>query len=492
MQTNTPTPKEGSPEPAQPMRTGAVSDQVVGAVTDLLNLVRRASEAKALDAQDAGFDFACAEIENVRKFLEGTIGGSEKTKHGVIAEVVEVATLRAKDWLAQQTPDTWKVEKLDSPTDIFVNGVGVQVKTINGTRAGLDYVLEHARKYGWFGRDGDKSYWAIPKDQHEQIQRVLNGDPGELSAATVRAIKKKVAEIEQLTGRPAGEVLRPLTFDYPDVQRNAVGDTLDKRDAEFQKENEERKEAIRDDHAPSLQGALKATVLGAGIAAGFGFATSAGKKYFKEGKNIFRGDFTKEDWSEVGVDTGKAGAVGGVSAAAIYGMTNYACMAAPVAAAFVSAARGVSSLVARHQAGKLTDSQLVDESLLVCTDVGVVALCGALGQTLIPVPVLGTFIGSMAGKAAMDLLGSANEKAQKELKARLEAMDADLKAQHDVAVDAIRARLLPIQSMTDYAFDPANNLRCLESSASLARLYKVPEELILKDRRDVLAFLQAT
>ena len=53
------------------------------------------------------------------------------------------------------------------------------------------------------------------------------------------------------------------------------------------------------------------------------------------------GDYTVEDWKSLGLNTGKSAVIGGVSSTAIYGLTNYADLAAPFAGAVVTAIKGV-------------------------------------------------------------------------------------------------------------------------------------------------------
>ena len=127
-------------------------------------------------------------------------------------------------------------------------------------------------------------------------------------------------------------------------------------------------------------------------------------KYKNEGKNLFKGELTKEDWKEVGLNTAKASALGGVTGAAVYGLTNCAGLAAPLAGAFVTASKGVSSLVNDFYQGKLTFEEFQMNSIFVCADSAGVGLAALAGQTFIPIPVLGAVIGSIAGKFVCEIL----------------------------------------------------------------------------------------
>ena len=109
-------------------------------------------------------------------------------------------------------------------------------------------------------------------------------------------------------------------------------------------------------------------------------------------------------------------------------MTNYAAMAAPFAGAVVTAVKGMSSLVAQYRAGEISMNQLIDLGMIVCSDSAVVGLCTAIGQTVIPVPVLGAVIGSIAGKlicfATKKLMPSMREKLDQQLAAYNAKLDA--------------------------------------------------------------------
>ncbi|MCP6629314.1 hypothetical protein NL507_29360, partial [Klebsiella pneumoniae] len=106
------------------------------------------------------------------------------------------------------------------------------------------------------------------------------------------------------------------------------------------------------------------------------------------GKNIFRGEFDTEDWQDVGLDTLKGAAIGGVSAGAIYTLTNYASMGAPFASALVTATKGVASLTMSYQRGEIDLDEFTDLGLIVCAESAIVGAMTIAGQTLIPVPVL--------------------------------------------------------------------------------------------------------
>ena len=466
-----------------------VTDQVAASVVDASNKARIAAEVAKLAAQEEAMGQAVAEVQNIIEFI-GTpseILGSIDTKHGEIAEVMQVGVTRARDVLVQVAPSATDASHRMAPEDYFMNGTPVQSKFINGANKTLDHVISHMDKYPDFGRDG--SFYHVPRDQYERLARIRAGDTEGVNARSVKAALKKIEEIERLSGKPFEEVVQPSISTYQEVQLGNAHESIEGHLEDLHSENEKLEQVIRDDHKPSFAGGLKAAGTAVVVSGTLTFGVKVAGKYFKDGKNVFRGEFSEEDWNEVGLDTAKGAVTGGVTGAAVYAMTNCAGMSAPVAGAFVSAAAGVASLGKRHQEGKLSVDGLVDDSLLICTDVAVVAMFSAAGQAVIPIPILGALIGSFAGKAAFDLLGDYSAAAQAQVEARLEANRAALTKAHQRQLDALKAKFLPVQSMTAFAFDLDCNAGLLESSIALARIHKVPKQLILKNEQDVLAFL---
>jgi len=481
---------EGGKMPAN-ASSASVETQLSAAMVDALNSARHASEAAAIEVQRDALSKALSEVINVREFIgrPEEILGNPDTKHGEIAEVAEVGVRNARDYVTQQTPTAEVASSRTAPEDIVLNGVDVQMKTINGVNKGLDHVLKHMNKYPEFGRD--ESFYLIPKDQLATIRRVLAGDTTGLKSSTVEAIKAKVAEIEKLSGKPFDEVVKASSTTYAQVQQGAVHKTLDDVEMELHDKNDEREQEIVDEHAPSLGGALKAAAGGAAVGGAFGFVGSAANKYFKEGKNLFKGDFSTQDWTDVGLDTAKGAAVGGVSAGAIYVLTNFVGTAAPVAGAFVGAVRGISVLLPSYTSGEIDAPAFVDQALFICTDVSVAAMFAVAGQTAIPVLILGALIGSIAGKMVTTIVSNASKDLQDAVQKKLEDNLATLSDAHRKALEELRAEFLPKARMVEFAFSTEANAQCIRLSAHLARMHGIPESQILKDEIDVLAFLTA-
>lgn len=357
-------------------------------------------------------------VDNVRNFVGSTehILGNPATKHGEIAEKVDVNFHNADQIMRNRRPDASDARNVvgrTAPQDYYVNGVAVQSKYCNGANNSLHDVLEHLENYKSinFGQDG--SYYVIPKDQYELIQRVLDNDTEGISAKTVEAISKKLKAIEALSGgRKFGDIIRSGNVDYAAVQKGKIMETLDKKSeqlnqtADNQKQraderSDKKREQAQQEAAPSLQKAGKAAAEAAFISGGFQLAVGIYSKC-KEGKKI--NEFTVDDWKDIGIDTAKAAAEGGISGFAIYSITNFTSISAGPAAAGVSLAFSVSELAYRKSTGAISDEEFKESCQMAALNAAVSAVGAAIGQELIPIPLLGAWIGSFIATQGLERL----------------------------------------------------------------------------------------
>lgn len=469
--------------------------QAAGGVVAAEAAARLADEAVALGRQDAALSEALKSVDQVRQFV-GTpenILGNPATKHGEIAEQVEVGIRNARDLLAQRTATaTFDGIGRTDPTDYIVDGEHIQSKFINGARQTLDHVLGHMDKYPGYGADG--SGYHIPKDHYETIERVLRGEPVDgLSARAVRSLQAKAAAIEEATGRPFHEVVRPGVSEYADVQQGRIHDTLDRHDADLKAENESRRANIHEEHGPSLAGGAAAAAKGAAVGAGVRIAVAVYQKR-KDGKRMFHGDYTAEDWKDLGVEGLKGGVQGGIAAGALYALTNYADMAAPFAGAVVSSSLAVGQLAVRYKRGEIEFDEFVALGQVACLEGAVVGLASALGQAVIPIPAVGALVGAVAGRWLVSLARDHLAEQESELRARLDAEFNDfcsrLDAEYQRFVQSMLLEYDRLGRLADAAFDLSRNVALrLDLSVELARGYGVSETEILHNVDEIDAFM---
>ncbi|MGP9631998.1 hypothetical protein ACT3R7_02920 [Halomonas sp. AOP43-A1-21] len=467
-----------------------LSDQFNAVGVEFINSSRAQAEAIALNLQDLALRQAINAIDSARNFIGAreNILGSELTKHGEIAEHVEVCVRNARS-AVNQSPMTATMEgvgRLD-PADYRIDGIDIQSKFYNGSRNTLDGVLEHLGKYKDFTQEG--AYYHIPKDQFDQIQRIISGQNiDDLSDRTIRSLQTKVAEIEVLTGRPFNEVVRPGVSDYAEVQQGVVNDTLDNHESDIRETNTEREARIHDDHQASFAEGLKATGMAAGIAGGMAFGAAIYAKH-RGGKNVFKGDFDANDWREVGVTTTKGAFGGAVAGASIYTLTNYASMGAPFAAAVVSTGKGVASLVHQLNKGDIDADQFVDLGMAVCSEAAIVTLATMAGQAAIPVPFIGGIVGSLAGRMLAESITKASDAVRKRLEAEMIEFLEKLDDVHKQLLADINAEFDHLGGLMDAAFSLELNIGLREKSLELARTLGVPEHQLIKNDSDLDSFM---
>jgi hypothetical protein len=467
-----------------------VPDQVNAAIVGALNNQRMQDEIVKLAAQDAAFSNAIEQVDKVREFIgnPNSILGSELTKHGEIAEQVEVGIRNARAALAQENMTaTFDGIGRTAPADYSINGILVQSKFINGANNNLAHVLKHMDEYSNFGRDG--SFYHIPKDNYETIIRIKEGLPvDDLSEKSKAAILNKIQEIEQQTGQSFDQVVKPGISDYAEVQQGKIVETLDKHEQKLTQKNEELKDNIKNEHKPSWEGAAQAAVIAGAVGGTISLGTALYSKY-KQGKNPFKGEFSQDDWKEVGITTAKGAGGGAIAGSAIYLLTNNAALPAPFAGAIVSAAKGISSLMSDYKANKITFEEFTDLGLMVCAESAIVGLATAAGQTLIPIPILGAVIGSLAGKILAEFaIGKGKDIAEQMRKDMTDYM-RKINENYQAIIRAIDREFERLGKLTEAAFDLKRNTDLVFASANLARAYGVAEKDIIKNHSELDDFM---
>lgn len=466
----------------------AAEDQVLAATVLTLNLIReRACQALVSKTEDAT-SMAMAYYEVVRGFLAKpeNILGSLDTKHGEVAESIAVADRNVDRIMEFLKPDAKLHPDRIGPIDYIIGDVNIQSKFNNGTTNSLLKLREHLEKYPDFVNDNGK--YVIPKDQFEIIDRVLSGDVEGMHSKTVSAIKGHIEALEHQSGQPFGSTVESATVDYADVQLGKAHATLDRKEAELENRAEKKIDEIKKDHGPSLNEGFKAAGIAAATAGGFTLVAKLHEKH-KAGRNVFKMELTAADWKDIGIDVGKSAAVGGVAGGAIYGLTNYAQVGAPLAGAMVSVCKGITPLVQGYHAGEIELEELVDAGMLMTSQVGMVSAASLVGQALIPVPLLGAFLGSMAGKVLSDMLEEHVAESKRIIELRISQYREKLDEEHQVKLQGYMMKFSAIGSMTEAAFDVESNEQVIKASAQLAVAYGVDEKKLLHSSEDFIAFM---
>ncbi|CAH6897325.1 conserved hypothetical protein [Vibrio chagasii] len=486
-------------EKKQSNKCDPVQDQALAALALQMENLRTEAMNIAVEKQDKALSLAIEQINAVKEELKDPTNflGRMDTKHGEVAEKIEIAIRNARQALDQNAfkpadfTATFEGVGRTAPEDYIINGIEVQSKFINGINNNLKHVIEHMDKYDHFGRDG--SYYHIPKDTHQSILKILNNEQvGELNPKTIAAVQDKVRLIEEMSGKSFNDVVQSGDSTYSEVQLFNADGTLEHHKIDLEGVNKSKIEDIRTDDAyrAGLEEAGKAALAGAAVGVTISVASTIYNKH-KEGRNIFKGEYTKQDWAELGFDSGKAALVGGVSGAAIYGLTNCVGLAAPFAGAIVTATKGIGSLVMQYKEGEITLDELVDLSLVISGESAAVSLAAAAGQTLIPIPIVGAMLGSLAGKICCEYFKQADQKLLAAFESRMKSFTDSLTAQEKKVLDRIQAKFKKLTNLTEAAFDFDNNYKVLSLSIELAEEHGVDESKIIKSTTALDDFMLA-
>ncbi|MEW5861871.1 MAG: hypothetical protein AB1861_31580 [Cyanobacteriota bacterium] len=186
--------------------------------------------------------------------------------------------------------------------------------------------------------------------------------------------------------------------------------------------------------------------------------------------------------------------VGGIAAGAIYALTNFASLSAPLAGSFVSAGQVIASLVNDLNSGNISFDQFTELIQLVCMESAAAALASAVGQAVIPVPVLGAVLGTIAGRIAIDFskkyLGKETERLQRQMEEYYNQCLAKIDQTYREIVSRIVAEYEKFGDLTKAAFDTDKNVALrLQASIHLVEAYEVSETDIIHDIDELDAFM---
>lgn len=493
------------------MNEKIVRNQIVGSIVDFINRKRLSileeelakileKKSESLTNQDINFLKAMKCVNAVKDFISKPehILGSQVTKHGEIAEQLQVSITNAKSIInGGENIYTFEGVRRTAPEDyLTISGEQVQSKFINGVKKNLEHILEHKEKYEGFTENG---FYEIPKNHYDIIRKIINNEEvEEYKLNTLSAIKKKIKEIEEVTGKKFNEAVKPSNYSYDEVQLTKVNEVIDREEQEIRKSDVINREKISNDtenetrgaysnSKPSFKEGIKSSVIAVAIGAGLSFSFSIYKKY-KEGKK--RNDFTEEDWKEVGIETGKGGLKGGITGLGIYGFSNYTSISAPLAGAYTSTVLGILSLSKRYKENEISLSEFITSSEVLGIEASMTFLGATLGQVLIPIPILGAVLGtvttSFLGTISKDFLKKKErEEIDKYCKFyKIRYSQIDKKYENDFI--KIINKYFEFGRLTEIVFNyDLNAMLRFEESRSLALKLEVDEKEILKNKKEI-------
>jgi hypothetical protein len=475
----------------------STQEQAVAAWIGLINQIRVNELIEGLNQQDhnlqeamKSMDWALKEIDNL---IVANRGGG-KGVHGFIAEVAECGLENAQSQLHGDKPVTEWVND-NGAADLLRDGVEIQVKFVNsGGKFSLGAVAAHLEKYPDFlDKDG---VYQIPKDHLEAVRalyemsqkdaaKLVSSDGGPSYTTW-----KTVHEYFDSNGISIDD-LEASKFEYSEVQKNVIADTMADKKNELAEESERIKKELYESHKPTPQEGAKAAAVGAALETATSFALSV-KRHLRDGKRI--SDLTRDDWVEIAKDSGMGFAKGGIRGGAVYGLNNYTATPASVASALVTASFGVAECTNRFRNGELSEVEFIERSEIACLDASVSAFSSFIGQALIPVPVLGALVGNAVGTTVYELGKDFYNEQEAALLARyveeISNLDDQLERDYAVRMDDLRKDMTAYVSLLDRAFAP-NVVMAFNGSIELAASLDVPKDEILHTRQEIDDFFLA-
>ena len=277
---------------------------------------------------------------------------------------------------------------------------------------------------------------------------------------------------------------------------------MDKYEEEFSETNKQKHKEIREETKQKTNEAQQITdaswgeaFKAAGISAAITGTTSVAINIYgkvKSGKKIT--SFTMDDWKDVGYDFFKNGAKGGISGMSIYGLTKLGGFSAPFAGAITSSAMGVASLAYDYKNGNISKEEFADCACSMNVEAGLVAIGSAVGQAVIPVPVLGAIVGSVTIKSVLMVTKKVMNKKEKQLIDYLQKLYDNAIKELDSFCQKV------IKDIDDYyeklgglvqaAFDKDLNTRLL-GSIELATTLQVPPTVIIHNNGELDIFMKS-
>lgn len=465
-------------------------EQATAAWIDFLNRLRIKELIDRIAAQDGCLEKAMEELQKLKDFIGDPehILGSESTKHGEIAEHAQVNISNARK-LIKGCKAEYSFDGVGrtAPEDYLRGNTQIQSKFYNGDSGGNTFraITEHLKKYPDFVKNGGE--YEVPKDQYENIMKAMSKPSSQRSRAE-ETLVKKIKEWEKETGISFKDKVKPAVVDYKDVQQGNIHDTVEREEESIKETDQKRRQQAQEKAKPSIKEGAKASAISAGIEGGVAFCMAVAHK--RKEKKL--GDFTAEDWKEVGIDTGKATATGGIRGGTIYVMTNFTPVPAPVASSLVSAVVGVAGELEALHTGRITQEEFLANSETLCLELAVSTVAAMLGSAFIPTAIIGSVIGNTIGMMLYDMMKELGEETKilDEYIKDLNIHNSQLEKKYRDFIQNLRDQYNKFSSMLELALSENVNV-AFSASIDLSRFVGVEESKILDSISKIDAFFMA-
>ena len=149
---------------------------------------------------------------------------------------------------------------------------------------------------------------------------------------------------------------------------------------------------------------------------------------------------------------------------------------------------GIATLSQKYHKGDLSSDEFTQDAMAICTDAGIAALGSALGQTIIPIPIIGAVIGSTIAKVGLSITKEYLRDNDSDLLEKVEAeCDSTLMHMTDDCrriVNDVENYINSFGGMMEVAFNHDANMS-LKASVELAQALGVNDSKIIHNIEDL-------
>lgn len=462
---------------------------------DMLNIIMRQEGDNlkaALESINGALEDISKEVVNGDKIRGGLSG-----VHGYIAEAAEVGIGNARQQIEGAEP-IYEWINDNGVDDIKKGATFFQMKfCASGNHLSLKAIEMHHEKYPEYLSQGKK--YMIPADHYEKIKDLLSISKDEANKRATQTGEFSLSqwkEVNEYFNEGKGSIpledIEPSQLEYRDVQLGTYKDTFSKETDSLHDRNreriEERSKEAYEDSTPTLGEAVKVTAVSAALEG----AMSCGQaiiKIRKSGKKL--GDFEESDWKEVFGETAMGTLKGGTRGITVFLLNNYTVTPAAVANAMVTASFSIAEQAHLYRRGELDEIGFIEKSEMVCMDAAVSAISSFVGQTMIPIPVLGAIIGNIAGtmmyNAAKEGLSDKEISFIRTYLDEISTIQNELEEKYNQYIIELTQGLRAYMELVDKAFD-ADVMVAFDGSIELAKEVGVPEDEILDSKEKISSY----
>lgn len=416
--------------------------------------------------------------------------GGDYGGHGFIAEFAEAGIVNARRAIEGLNPIV-KVLNDNGPADLLIGRNTIQMKFYNNLRDELAQSFYYSSKMKMM----------FPEDHVLVFEKIMAGSKEvelngkRLSIKQITDIRQIINDITESKGLTSYKSwMKSSVLNYNDAQKNSIHSLLDSEEKNIRKtvrlkqQELNKKRLVAQKHAlPKIKEANKIARNSAFLQGALSLMSTVYGKY-KEGRTIF--EFTQTDWQDSGLNSLQGVASGAISGYSIYGLTNILGISAPNASALVIGTYGMIDVVLRFRSSEITQDELMNLLTLNVIDASFATIGACIGQIMIPIPILGSVVGSIATSIIWEIgKGILNEREQNIIQDYRENLNSYIKTLDEnylVIYNEIIEKYKKLGEIQEYSFDLSINTKLrFEYSIEMAEKLEIEDKKILHDLTEI-------